>query len=68
MSYSLGRKIFECKGCNPPRTIKMLVSGDTMSVKCDECQSSAGIKVSALPAPAPIPEETKDINISASNI
>lgn len=35
--YSLGRKEFLCSNCVPNRTIKMLVSGDTMSVKCDEC-------------------------------
>ena len=33
--YSFARKEFECNTCAPPRTIKMLVSGDTMSVVCD---------------------------------
>jgi len=45
MSYSLARKVFECKVCQPPRTIKMLVQGDQMAVTCDECRNQAGVKV-----------------------
>lgn len=44
MSYSLARKVFECTKCDPPRTIKMLVGGDIMSVICDECRTAAPIK------------------------
>lgn len=43
MSYSLARKEFECLKC--PRTIKMLVGADQMSVVCDQCRTPAGVKV-----------------------
>jgi hypothetical protein len=58
MSYSLARKEFQCKGCVPNRTFRMLVGGDVLSVKCDDCDTQAPIKVKP-PPPDPQIEEQK---------
>ena len=47
MSYSLARKEFECKKCVPNRTFRMLVGAEILEVKCDECDTKAGVKVKA---------------------
>ena len=54
MSYSLARKVFLCNTCVPPREIKMLVGGDQMTVVCQECWATAGIKP---PKQDPLEEE-----------
>ena len=47
--YSFARKEFVCDNCTPARTIRMLVSGDTMSVVCDQCRLQAKVKNNDLP-------------------